>query len=331
MDDNDSNSVQQALSEVVSFEDIVAMWRGFATKNEKESNLDDNSRKNQSKKSTLLPQKRAQPKSCGDIMQLVRQLNKLSTISSDSKESDESKSNLKSQLQEMNDIASQLQLMIIKKYKREICLNEEFIKKYSFYFLISLKLLQKINDKKKRGMLDVAVISGFNEMLVADKSFQSSDNEEKKEVFLLLIELAREAEINLDIPFKFDDGAILRGFDTIISDCLDKVDPTECFADNLKKSKNYFTPEFSKTSDFHLLIEFLHQKLIRIPIEHRFEYCKKYMYELEENKDLESGYDALRYFIDHDPEMQNQVNSELQLLKNPHNIEAIRRILSETS
>jgi hypothetical protein len=53
------------------------------------------------------------------------------------------------------------------------------------------------------------------------------------------------------------------------------------------------------------------------------------MYELEENKDLESGYDALRYFIDHDPEMQNQVNSEFQLLKNPHNMDAIKRILSE--
>ena len=70
---------------------------------------------------------------------------------------------------------------------------------------------------------------------------------------------------------------------------------------------------------------------MRIPIEQRFEYCKKYMYELEENKDLDSKYDALRFFIRRDPEMQNQVNSELQLLKNPHNIEAIRRILSEVS
>ncbi len=55
------------------------------------------------------------------------------------------------------------------------------------------------------------------------------------------------------------------------------------------------------------------------------------MHELEENKNLESGYDALRFFIKHDPEMQKQVNSELQLLKNPHNIDAIRRILSEIS
>ena len=70
--------------------------------------------------------------------------------------------------------------------------------------------------------------------------------------------MEREAEINLDVPFKFDDGSILRGFDTIISDCLDKSNPTECFADNLKKSKNYFIPDFLKTSDFHLLIEFLH-------------------------------------------------------------------------
>ncbi len=330
MDYDDSNSVQKALSEVVNFEDIGVMWKGFATKNEKESNLDNNSSNEQSRKSTLLPQKRAQPRSCGDIMQTIIQINELSaTIFSDSKESDES--NLEKNLQDMDELASQLLLRVIKKYKKEICLNEEFIKKYSFYFLISLKLLQKINDKKKRGMLDVAVISGFNEMLVVDKSFQSSDNEEKKEVFLLLIEMAREAEINLDTPFKFDDGAILRGFDTIISDCLDKANPTECFADNLKKSKNYFIPEFSKISDFHLLIEFLHQKLLQIPIKQRFEYCKKYMYELEENKNLESGYDALRFFIKHDPEMQNQVNSELQLLKNPHNIEAIKRVLSEIS
>ena len=53
------------------------------------------------------------------------------------------------------------------------------------------------------------------------------------------------------------------------------------------------------------------------------------MYELEENKNLDTGYDALRYFMKHDPEMQNQVNSELQLLKNIHNIEAIKRLLSE--
>ena len=178
-------------------------------------------------------------------------------------------------------------------------------------------------------MWNVAVISGFNKMIVLDESFQSFDNEEKKEVFLLLIEMAREAEINLDVPFKFDDGSILRGFDTIISDCLDKSNPTECFADNLKKSKNYFIPDFLKTSDFHLLIEFLHQKLLQIPIEQRFEYCKKYMYKLEENKNVESGYDTLRFFIKHDLEMQNQVNSELQLLKNIHNIEAIKRLLSE--
>ena len=167
--------------------------------------------------------------------------------------------------------------------------------------------------------------------MILDESFESFDNEEKKEVFLLLIELARETEKNLDIRFKFDDRAILRGFDTIVSDCLDKVNPAKSFADDLKKSKNYFLPEFSKSSDFHLLIEFLHQKLLQIPIEPRFEYCKKYMYELEENKNLDSGYDALRFFIDHDPEMQNQVNSELQLLKNTRNIEAIRKILSETS
>lgn len=330
MDYDDSNSVQKALSQVVSFEDIGAMWRGFATNNEKESNLDDNSRNDPSIKSTLLPQKRAQPKSCGDIMQLITQLTKLSTvISSNSKEYDEPKSNLKNHLQEMNDIASQLLLRVIKKYKKEICFNEKFVKRYSFYFLISLKLLQKINDKKKRGMWNVAVISGFNKMIVLDESFQSFDNEEKKEVFLLLIEMAREAEINLDVPFKFDDGSILRGFDTIISDCLDKSNPTECFADNLKKSKNYFIPDFLKTSDFHLLIEFLHQKLLQIPIEQRFEYCKKYMYKLEENKNVESGYDTLRFFIKHDLEMQNQVNSELQLLKNIHNIEAIKRLLSE--
>ncbi len=73
----------------------------------------------------------------------------------------------------------------------------------------------------------------------------------------------------------------------------------------------------------------MQQKLIRIPIKIRFEYCKKYMYELEENKDLDSKYDALRFFIKQDSEMQNQVNSEFQLLKNPHNIDAIKRILSE--
>ena len=331
MENVDSNSVQHALSEVVSFEDIGTMWKGFATKNEIESNLEDNSPNNKSRKSLLLPQKRAKPRSCGDITQSIIQINKLSvTISSDTNE-DEPKSNLKKHLQEMDELASQLLLKVIKKYKKEICLNEDFIKKYSFYFLISLKLLEKINDKKKRGMLDIAVISGFNEMMVTDKSFQNYNNEEKKEIFLLLIELARESEINLNIPFRFDEEAILREFDTIISDCLHKANPTECFADNLKKSKNYFTPEFSKSLDYHLLTEFLHQKLIRIPIEQRFEYCKKYMYELEENKDLQSKYDALHFFIKQDSEMQNQVNSELQFLKNPHNIEAIRRILSEVS
>jgi hypothetical protein len=53
------------------------------------------------------------------------------------------------------------------------------------------------------------------------------------------------------------------------------------------------------------------------------------MYELEGNKDRDSKYDALRFFIKQDSEMQNQVNSEFQLLKNPHNIDAIKRILSE--
>ncbi|MBT6647164.1 MAG: hypothetical protein HOB51_06555, partial [Thaumarchaeota archaeon] len=188
MDYDDSNSVQKALSQVVSFDDIGDMWRGFATNNEKES-LIDNSRNDQSIKSTLLPPKRVPPRSCGDIMQLITQLTKLSTtISSNSKESDEPKSNLKNHLQEMNDIASQLLSRVIKKYKKEICFNEKFVKRYSFYFLISLKLLQKINDKKKRGMWNVAVISGFNKMIVLDESFQSFDNEEKKEVFLLLIE-----------------------------------------------------------------------------------------------------------------------------------------------
>ncbi len=335
MDYPDSNSVQKALSEVVSFEDIGELWRGFFTDNEKKTALDDNTRNDQPiGESTLLPRKKTRSKSNSDIIHLITQLTTLSdTISSDSLESDESKPNLKKnlQLKEMDDLATQLLSRVIKKYKNKICFNEKFVKRYSFYFLISLKLLQKINDKNKRGLLGVSVISSFNKMLVLDESFQSFNNEEKKEVFLLLIELAREAEKDLNTRFKFDDGAILRGFDTLISDYLDEVNPVKSFADDLKKSKNYFFPEFLESSDFHLLIEFLHQKLLRIPIELRFEYCKKYMYELEENKNLESGYDALRYFIDHDPEMQNQVNSELQLLKNPHNIEAIRRILSETS
>jgi hypothetical protein len=323
MSNHDSNSIKEALSEVVSFEDIVTLWKGFATDNEEEMGLKNDAHYDQStRKSTLLPQRKAQPRSCSDIMQLVTQLDKLSTTL-DAKEN--------GHLKEMDELASQLLSRIIKKYKKEICFNEKFIKRYSFYFLISLKLLQNVNDKNKRGLLNVSIISAFNEMIVLDKSFQSFDNEEKKEVFLLLIELAREAEEDLDTRFKFDDGAILLGFDTIVAGCLDEVNPAESFADDLKKSKNYFIPEFLKSSDFHLLIEFLHQKLLQIPIKLRFEYCKKYMYELDENKNLDAGYDALRYFIDHDHEMQNQVNSELQLLKNPHNIEAIRRILSETS
>ena len=100
MDYDDSNSVQKALSQVVSFEDIGTMWKGFTTKNEIESNLEDNSQNNKSGKSSLLPQKRAKPRSCGDITQSIIQINKLSvTISSDTNE-DEPKSDLKKHLQE---------------------------------------------------------------------------------------------------------------------------------------------------------------------------------------------------------------------------------------
>jgi len=333
MDYQDSNSVQKVLSEVVSFEDIGALWRGFSTDNEKEQVLDNNRRNDKPiRESTLLPKRKAQPKSCGDIMQLLIQLTKLSTtISSDSRESDESKSYLETNLhlKEMDDLISELLSRVIKKYKKEICFNEKFIKRYSFYFLITLQLLQKINDKNKRGLLAVSIISGFNKMVVLDESFHSFDNEEKKELFLLLIKLANEAEENLGVPFKFDDGAILNGFNTIVLDYWNKVNPTKSFADDLKKSKNYILPEFLKSFDFHFLAEFLHQKLLQIPIEIRFEYCKKFMYELEENKNLDSKYDAIRFFIKQDSQMQYQVNSELQLLKNNHNIDAIKRILLE--
>ena len=74
MDYDDSNSVQKALSELVSFENIVDLWRGFPIDDEKETVLDDDTRNDQSiRESTLLPRKNSNSKSTPNIIPLITQ------------------------------------------------------------------------------------------------------------------------------------------------------------------------------------------------------------------------------------------------------------------
>jgi hypothetical protein len=74
MDYQDSGSVQKALSELVSFENIVDLWRGFPIDDEKETVLDDDTRNDQSiRESTLLPRKNSNSKSTPNIIPLITQ------------------------------------------------------------------------------------------------------------------------------------------------------------------------------------------------------------------------------------------------------------------
>jgi len=338
----DSKSVQKALSEVVDFEDIINLcFTVFSSPDEKMGDYEPHDPRPR----IPMPGKRTSTNSNLGILDILNRLFRLS-VRQISKHPTDVKSEQKPstsdvkveqkhtpETKEIDDLISELIKKLTNKFEKEISLKTTFTKRYSVYLVIALKLIKKLNTGSTCGMSSVSVISGFNNMIANDTSFSVLTNTEKIEILHLLIILAKEAENNLNIPYKFDDKAILSEFQPLILNYLEKDNPVESLFQELNQSEKYGFDNI-EDSDRNLLTGFVQQGLLLLPISDRLEFCMKIIRALEHEtnyKKIILRYDNLRLFLSKDYELRNKISNEIKSLENQHDIDAIRKIISECS
>ena len=326
----DSMSVQKTLSEVVDFEDIANFCHAvFSTPDEKTSINDSKS----SSKVTPSPGKKFSKQTSSNLFDLLNQLFRLS-ITKTPKGSDNEKirSKTNSKQREIDDNIARLIERLIIKFEREVIPRSNILKRYSAYLVIGLKILKKLENSKLKGITTVHIISGLNRMIAGDQFFSDLEQKEKLEILLLLLELAKEVELNLGNPYKFDEEGILSGLQHTISQFLTNEKPFVSLIQNLETSEKYgFNIEISKDHT-DILKNIFQEILLRMSVHERFEIPKKIIHDLDKNEHFElisSGYDTVKIFLEKDSEVRNKINNEIQFLENKQNIEFVKRIIFE--
>lgn len=328
----DSKSVQKALSEVVDLEDIANLcFAVFSSHDEKIGDYDHIS----TQERVPMPAKRTSMNPSLGIFDILNKLFRLSKRQTTKHATSEIKAGQKHghEIKEIDDLISELIQKLTKKFENEISLKTTFTKRYSVYLVIALKLIKKINTGKTRGISSVSAISGLNNMIANDSSFAVLESEEKMEVLYLLMNLAKEAQENLNIPYKFDDEAILSEFQLLILEYLKKYNPIQDLFEKLKLLQKYGFDNLEDV-DKSLLTEFFEEELVRLPIPKRLEMCKKIAHTLDHETNYEkitSGYSALKLFLEKDSELRDRMSYEIKSFESKQNIDAIKKIISEYS
>lgn len=329
----DSKSVQKALSEVVDLEDIANICFAVFSSSDEEKIGDYNHQPTHGR--VPMPAKRTSTNPSLGILDILNKLFRLTKRQIPKKSNSEVKDGQKHtpETKEMDDLISELIQKLTNKFEKEISLKTTITKRYSIYLIIALKLIKKINAGKTRGISSVSSISGLNNMIANDDSFAFFESEEKMEILYLLMILAKEAQHNLNIPYKFDDEAILSEFQPLILDYLKNDNPTHVLFEKLKQFQKYGFDNLEDV-DRSLLIEFFEEELVRLPILDCLEICKKKMHALdhETNYDkITSGYTTLRLFLARDSELRDRISYEIKSLESKQNMDTIRKIISEYS
>lgn len=328
----DSKSVQKALSEVVDLEDIANIcFAIFSSSDEKIGDYDHPT----SHERVPMPAKRTSTNPSLGILDILNKLFRLTKRQITKHPPSEVKAGQKHtpETKEMDDLISELIQKLTNKFEKEISLKTTITKRYSVYLVIALKLIKKINAGKTRGISSVSAISGLNNMIAYDDSFAILDPEEKMEILYLLMILAKEAQHNLNIPYKFDHEAILSEFQSLVLDYLEKDNPTHVLFEKLKQSQKYGFDNLEDT-DRSLLTEFFEETLVRLPIPDCLEICKKKMHALdyETNYDkITSGYSTLRLFLAKDSAFRDRISYAIKSLGSKQNMDAIKKIISDYS
>jgi len=324
----DSKSVQKVLSEVVSLEDIEnILLNVFPQPNERISDY------SQSHPDIPIPmpgKHTSHNANQGRFNILSRLISNSSPRNKSSSPPEEGKTGIKhpQQTKEPDESIFDLIKKFTKRFEKEVILKTTITKRYSIYLVIALKLIKKIKTGEIIGKTSESVISGLNSMIVKDTSFSNFSITEKMEILYLLITLANEVEHNLRMPYKFDHKAILLKYKPLILNYLEKENPLESLFQELKQPEKYGFDEIDK----NLLKEFLQQEFLQHPILDRLEICKKKIYALEYETNVDKinlGYRTLRLFLSKDAELRNRITPEIRKLKDEQNREAISKILSE--
>lgn len=327
----DSRSVQKSLVEIADFEDIANFCLAlFSPDTEK---IGDSSSSDVSEV-TPSPGKRSKTKTSSGIFDLLNQLFRLSVKKMAQVDSDKSRATKTTQThqKEIDELISDLIDRMIIKFEREVMPKSNFVKRYSAYLVIALKLLKKLEDAKTHGISSVHVISGLNRMIAQDPSFSNLDYQEKIEVLFLLIEVAKEVKLGLQNPHKFDEESILSELKLVFSNYLKKDDPIEKISNELKNCEKYGLILEIGDAERNIIKEIFQQVLLRLSIHERLDYPKKLIHVLENETDsskIASAYDTLKVFLEKDAELRNIINQETQFLENKHNVDAIKRIINE--
>jgi len=326
----DSKSVQKVLSEVVSLEDIEnILLNVFPQPNERISDY------SQSHPDIPIPmpgKHTSHNANQGRFNILSRLISNSSPRNKSSSPPEEGKTGIKhpQQTKEPDESIFDLIKKFTKRFEKEVILKTTITKRYSIYLVIALKLIKKIKTGEIIGKTSESVISGLNSMIVKDTSFSNFSITEKMEILYLLITLANEVEHNLRMPYKFDHKAILLKYKPLILNYLEKENPLESLFQELKQPEKYGFDEIDK----NLLKEFLQQEFLQHPILDRLEICKKKIYALEYETNVDKinlGYPTLHLFLSKDAELRNRITPEIRKLKDEQNREAISKILSEYS
>lgn len=327
----DSRSVQKSLVEIVDFDDIANFCLAlFSPDTDK---IGDSSSSDVSE-ITPSPGKRSKTKTSSGLFDLLNQLFRLSVTRTPQGGSDKSHVTKTTQAhqKEIDELISDLIDRMIIKFEREVIPKSNFAKRYSVYLVIALKLLKKLEDAKTHGISSVHVISGLDRMIARDPSFSDLDWQEKIEVLFLLIEVAKEVELGLHNPHKFDEESILSELKLVFSNYLKKDDPIEKISNELKNCEKYGLILEIGDAERNIIKEIFQQVLLRLSIHERLDYPKKLIHVLDNEIDpskITSAYDTLKIFLEKDVELRDKINQETQFLENKQNVDAIKRIINK--